>query len=104
MKISSYKCCIITEGIDVDKSSNSKECIICPYYFFNHEFKFQGSVCNGFHDLAIFCLNATDIAIIAVKCVNYHCIIYDISSSEAIHLLEIMCMKMVGIYKNAYQY
>ena len=85
MKIRSYKCCIITEGIDVDKSSNSKECIICLYCFFNHEFKFQGS---GFHDLGIFCLIATDIAIIAVKDVNYHCIIHDISNSEAIHLLE----------------
>ena len=29
-----------------------------------------------------------DIAIITVKGVDYHCIIHDISKSEAIHLLE----------------
>ena len=51
----------------IDKSNNNKECIICQYWFFNHEFKFQDSVCNRCHVLTMFCLNISDIAIIAVK-------------------------------------
>ena len=42
----------ITEGIDVNKTSESKECDIWHYcYFFKKGFKFQPNVCNGCHDL-----------------------------------------------------
>ena len=41
----SYKCCYdktdISEGIDPVKSNNSKECMICHYWFLNYGFKFQ---------------------------------------------------------------
>ena len=37
----------ITEGIDVNKTSTSKECDAFPYwYFLNYTFKFQPNVCN----------------------------------------------------------
>ena len=50
------------------------------------------------------CLNIDDITIIFVKCVDYRCIIHDISKSEAIHLLENYMLEYLGyIYKNAYQ-
>ena len=44
----------ISERIDLAKSNNSKECMICHYWFFNHEFNFQDKVCNGCHDLIQF--------------------------------------------------
>ena len=66
----------------------NKECIDCHYWFFNHGFEFQDFDCNGCHDLKMLCLNISDIAIITVKGVDYRCIIYDISKSEAIYLLE----------------
>ena len=78
----------IIEGIDLAKSNNSKECMICDYFFFNHGLEFQYSVCNGCHDLSMLCLNISDIAIITVKNVDYCCIIHNISKSEAINLLE----------------
>ena len=31
----------ISEGIDPTKSNNSKECIICHYWFFDHGFKLK---------------------------------------------------------------
>ena len=31
----------LSKGIDLAKSNNSKECMICHYCFFNHGFKFQ---------------------------------------------------------------
>ena len=34
----------LSQGIDPAKNSNSKECIICHYCFFNHGFKIQDSV------------------------------------------------------------
>ena len=75
----------IIEGIDLAKSNNSKECMICDYFFFNHGLEFQYSVCNSCHDLSMLCLNISDIAIITVKNVDYCCIIHNISKSEAIY-------------------
>ena len=37
----------ISEGIDVNKTSASKESDICQYrYFLNKDFKFQPNICN----------------------------------------------------------
>ena len=42
----------VTEGMDVNKTSASKECDVCHYcYFLNCSFKFQPTVCNRCHDL-----------------------------------------------------
>ena len=57
----------ISEGTDLAKSNNSKECMICHYWFFNYGFKFQDSVCNGCLDLTMLSVNVNDIAIIKVK-------------------------------------
>ena len=56
--------------------------------FLNHGFEFQDYVCNEYHDLIMLCLNVSDTAIIAIKDVDYRCIIHNNSKSEAIHLLE----------------
>ena len=90
-----------SKGIDHAKSNNSKECTISHYWFFNHGFKFQDSVCNSCHDFTMLCLNISDIAIITVINVVYHCIIHDISKSDTINLLEnSVCLKIMAIYKN----
>ena len=78
----------ISERTDLAKSSNSKECMICHYWFFNHGLKFQDSVCNGCHVFTKLSVNISDIAIITVKNVDYRCIIHNISKSETINLLE----------------
>ena len=58
----------ISEGTDLVKSNNNKECIICHYLFFSHgRFKFQDSVCNGCHDSTILTINKSNIAIITVQ-------------------------------------
>ena len=73
----------ISKKIDPTKSTKSRECMISHYWF-----KFHYSICNGCHDLSMLCLNVSDIAIILVKSVCYRCIIYNLSKSEAINLLE----------------
>ena len=76
----------VSEGIDLAKSSNSKRYMICHYCFLNHRYKFQDYVCNGFNDFSMLCLKISDIAIITVENVDYLCIMYNISKSEAINL------------------
>ena len=86
----------LSEGIDISKSNNSKECIVCDYWFFNNGFEFQNSVCNGYHDLRMLRLNLSDIAIITVKGIDYRCIISDITKSEATELLENSVLGYLG--------
>ena len=78
----------ISEGIDHTKSNKSKACMICHNWIFNHRFKFQDSVCNGCHDLTMLSVDISDIAIITIKSVDYHCIIHNICKSEAINSLN----------------
>ena len=41
----------VFEGIDVNKTSESKECDICHYWhFLDKGFKFQPNVCSRCHD------------------------------------------------------
>ena len=56
----------VSEVIDVNKTSASKECDICQY-FLNYSFKFQPNVCNRSHDLLMMSMNLSDIAISNIK-------------------------------------
>ena len=65
----------LNEGIAVAKRNNSKKCIVFHYWYFNHGYKFQNSVCNGCYGLTI--LN-----------VDHCCIIHNISKSDTVLLLK----------------
>ena len=40
----------ISEGIDMDKTSKSKDCNICHYcYFLDKNFNYEKYLCNGCH-------------------------------------------------------
>ena len=54
----------ISERIDINKRSTSKECDICHYwYFLCYSFKFWPNVCNRCRDLLMMSMNLSDIAI-----------------------------------------
>ena len=75
--------------------------MIWYYLFFNHGLEFQDSVCNGCHDLTMLNVNISDIATITVKNVDYHCIIHNISKSEAFDLSKNSVLQDSGyILKN----
>ena len=79
----------VSEGIDVNKTSASKECDICHYwYFINYSFKFQPNVCNRCHGLLMMSINLSNIAILKIKGSGYCCIISLISKNEAIKLMQ----------------
>ena len=85
----------VSEGIDVDKTTESKECDICHYWYlldkgFKLALKFQPNVSNVCHYLlfiiyAMMSMNLSYIAILNIKSADYHCIISGISKSEAIN-------------------
>ena len=46
-------CAYKSKGTDYAKSKNSKEYMICHYFFFNYGFEFQDYVCNECHDVVL---------------------------------------------------
>ena len=78
----------VSEGIDLAKSNNSKECMTYHYWFSNHGFELQDVVCNGCHDLTMLIVNISNIVIINITNVDYRYIIHNINKSEAINLLD----------------
>ena len=64
----------VSEGIDVNKRNESKECDICRYwYFLDKCFKFYPNFCNECHDLLMMSMNLSDIAILNIKSVDDYC-------------------------------
>ena len=54
----------ISEGIDVNKTSASRERDICDYWYFkNIGFKYEPYLCNGCHDLTQKVMSFNDVAI-----------------------------------------
>ena len=48
----------VSEGIDVNKTSASKEYDVSSYwYFLTYSFKFEPNVCNRCHDLLMMSVN-----------------------------------------------
>ena len=79
----------VSEGTDVNKTSASKECDICHYwYFLNFSFTFQQNVRNRCHDLLMISMNLSNIAILNIKDSGYCCIISLIDKNEAINLMQ----------------
>ena len=88
----------VSEGINVNKTSASKECHICHYwYFLNVSFKSQSNVCNRCQDLLMMSMNLSDIAILNIKDSDYRYIISLSSKIEAINLCR--CLKKAEHFK-----
>lgn len=62
-----YDIIYFSEGINANKTDSSCGCIICYWYIFNINFKFQWKVCDGYHDMAQKSLSFNDFAIVTVK-------------------------------------
>ena len=57
----------ISKVIDVNKSSNSKECGLCHYwYFIDKNFNYQKYICNGCHDLMQKAISFNNVAIVVI--------------------------------------
>ena len=75
----------VSEGIDVNKTSASKEWdIYYDCYFLNYSFKFQPNVCYRCHDLSMMSIDLSP----NIKGSDYRCIISLISKYETGKLLQ----------------
>ena len=75
----------VSEGIDINKSNKSKECMIrCYWYFKDNGYKFEPYVCNGCHDISMMAYELENIAVLNVKGVDYRCVIWNMSKNDAI--------------------
>ena len=73
-------------GIDVNKSSKSKECHY--WYFLNKVFNFQSNACNGCRDFLMMSISLSSFVIVNIKGSNYCCIIRKINENEAINIIQ----------------
>ena len=88
----------VLEGTDVNKTSLSKECNICQYwYFLNYSFKFHPNDCNGCQDLLLISMKSSEIVILSTKGSYYYCIISLISKNEVMNLMHFPDQKKRGI-------
>ena len=79
----------VSEEIDVNKTSASKECGLCHYWFFKDiRSKFEEHVSNGCYDLSTVTNSLTDTAILSAKGATFRCILMDISKNEALKWLN----------------
>ena len=79
----------VSEGIDINKKSASKECEMCHYWFFKDVgFKFEKHVCNKCHDLLTMAYSLKNIAILSAKGATFRCILMGISKNEGLKRLN----------------
>ena len=86
--MSEYDRIDISQGIAVDKTSASKECNICHYwYFLGKNFNYEPYLCNGCHDLVQKAMNFNDVAIVSIKGNDYRIHFWYMSKNDAIVLM-----------------
>ena len=93
-----YKKMNVSEGIDINKTSTSKECMLRHYWYFKDVgFKFEPHVCNKCHDVLMTAYELKNIAILNVKGVDFRCILWGISRDEAVNRLNNSVLEDTGI-------
>ena len=63
--------------------------MICHHwYFLDSGYKYQSKVCYGCHDISVMPYEKENIAILKIKGVDYRCVIWNMSRSDAINRLN----------------
>ena len=79
----------VSEGIDLNKTSESKKCELWHYWFFKDVgFKFEEHACNGCHDLLTMAYSLKRMAISQAKGVTFRCLFMGISKNEGLKRLK----------------
>ena len=79
----------ISEGIDVNKTSNSRECSLCKfYYFLNKNFIYQTHLCDGCHDMSMKANSMQNLAIIYHRGNAYRVNFVFMSNNDAFNLIK----------------
>ena len=88
----------VSERIDINKTSESKECMLCHYWYFKDiGYKSQPYFCNGCHAVSVMAYELKNIAILNAKGVDYRCILWGIIGDEAVHRLNNSVLEDKGV-------
>ena len=91
----------VYEGIEFNKSNESRGYVICNYYYFlKVNFKFQPKVCDGCHKLIQASVRFNDSAIVSVKGNDHRTYFWYISKNEEIKFSEKLKMKNTYLKKS----
>ena len=67
----------VAEGIDTNKTSASKEYMLCHYWYFKDVgFKFEPHVCTKCHDVLMTAYELKTTTILNLKGVDFRCILW----------------------------
>ena len=79
----------ISERIDVNKKSASKECDICHYWYFKDiGLKYEQYLCNGCHDLMQKAVSFNNVDIVYVKGSAYRINFWYMNKDDAIKIMK----------------
>ena len=79
----------ISEGIDINKRSASKESDICHYWhFLDKNFNYEPYLCNVCHDLMQKAMYFNDVAIVSIQGNDYRLHFWYMSKDEAISIMH----------------
>ena len=79
----------LSEGIDMNKTSNSRECSFCRYYYFlDKNFLYQKYLCDGGHDMSIKANSMQNLAIVYSDSNAYRIHFWNISKYDAINIMH----------------
>ena len=88
----------VSAGIDVNRSSKTKKCDICHYwYFLDKNFDYEPYLCNGCHDLMQKAINFNDVAAVSIKRSDYRIHFWYMSKNNAINLLNNSVLDNKGV-------
>ena len=79
----------VSEGIDINRTNASKECMLCYYWCFKDVgYKFEPHVCNKCYNVLMTPYELKNITKLNVKGVDFRCILWGISRDESINRLN----------------
>ena len=88
----------VSEGVDVNKTSLSKEFMHYHFWYFKDVgFKFESHVCNGCHNVLMTAYELKNIAILNVKGIDFRCILRGISRNEGLRRLNNSVLENNGV-------
>ena len=68
----------VSEGIDINKSNKSKECVVCYYWYFKDiGYRYEPYVCKGCHDISMITYKLGNIVILNTKDIDYRYAIWN---------------------------
>ena len=79
----------LDEGIDLNKTSNSRECWLCNFwYFLDKNFNYQKYYCDGCHDMSMKTVSIKNLAIVYSKRNAYGIHFWNIGKDDAIKIMH----------------